>query len=115
MIRLFLIVFGWPLTLLFLIVPYEWIRDAYFPPPLEKPRTDRIQHLGYHPLGLNALRRFSELARPDQNMIIRNLESNLIPTEQWLARLQQSDYEVLCFGEDHKEATRKFLAEEFLQ
>ena len=111
--RFFLIVLGWPLLLLILITSFEWIRDAYFPPALEKPRTDRIQHPGYHSLGLNALQRFSELARPDHNMVIRNLEANLIPMGQWLARLQPSDYDVLFLGEDHSEGTRKFLAEQF--
>jgi hypothetical protein len=33
--------------------------------------------------------------------------------EQWLKHLGQSDYQILCLGEFHKESTRRFLADEF--
>jgi len=33
--------------------------------------------------------------------------------QQWVKYLQQSDYEILVFGENHEEATRQFLAKEF--
>ena len=33
--------------------------------------------------------------------------------EQWLTYLGQSDYQIICMGELHKESTRNFLAEEF--
>ena len=33
--------------------------------------------------------------------------------KQWLIHLGQSDYQIICMGELHKESTRNFLAEEF--
>ena len=112
-IRFFLIVFGWPLILLLMIISYEWIRDVYFIPPIEIPKTDPIQHPAHHQFGTNALLRFSELSLSKQNLLIENLKSNLIPMEQWLKYLQQSDYEILVISENHEEATRQFLAKEF--
>ncbi len=114
--RIFLIVLGWPLILLFLIIIFEtyiWIRGEYVIPSLEKPRTNSIQHPSYHLLGVNALRRFTELSESEQISVIENLESNLVSTKQWLEHLQQSDYELLCLGEDHKETTRHFLSKRF--
>lgn len=112
-LKMVLIVFGWPLAVLFLIIVSEVVRDELAGPPTEIINTDPIQHPGYHALAVNAVSGFFQLSRSAQNSILDNLESTLVPTEHWLATLRQSDYELLCLGEDHEEATRRFLAERF--
>jgi hypothetical protein len=103
---------GYVIILLFWVA-YEWFREEY-PKPAAKPVSPaRIQHPFYHELAADALQRFSHLPKPEKDTIKESLESNLISMQQWLSRLDQSDYQVMCIGEHHEESTRKFLAEEF--
>jgi len=103
---------GYFIIMLFLIA-YEWIKEEYPSPPTKPPNTERIQHPFYHKQAVDALQRFSRLPKPERDAIIRNLKSRLVPIEQWLSHLEQSDYQVMCIGEFHEESTRNFLAEEF--
>lgn len=113
--RILLVVLAWPLIILTIIVSFDWIRGEFFTSPRDKNWTDRVRPPSYLSVGAHALTRFSELSETDRNSVIRNLESNLITTEQWLAGLQQSEYRIVCLGEDHEETTRQFLAEQFFQ
>lgn len=111
--RIILTVLGGYFIIMLFLVAYEWLGEEY-PRPAAKPVSPaRIQHPFYHELAADALQRFSHLPKPEKDTIKENLESNLISMEQWLTRLDQSDYQVMCIGEHHEESTRKFLAEEF--
>ncbi len=113
MMRILLVVLAWPLIILSVIVSFDWIRGTFFTSTLDEQPTLRIKQPSYYSVGLNALEKFAGLPESNQASIRENLETNLISTEQWVATLQQSQHRVLCLGEDHEEATRKFLAEQF--
>jgi hypothetical protein len=111
--RMILIVLGGYFIILFSLIAYEWIREEYPRPPTKPPSTERFQHRFYHKQAVDALQRFTRLPKPERDAIKESLESSLISMEQWLTHLGQSDYQVICIGEFHKESTRNFLAEEF--
>lgn len=112
MMRILLVVLAWPLIILSVIISFDWIREEFFTSTPDKRSIVPIRQPSYHSVGVNALQRFAELPESNRASIRKNLETNLISIEQWLATLQQSQYKVLCLGEDHEEATREFLAEE---
>jgi len=111
--RVILSVLGGYFIILLVLTAYEWIREEYPRPPAKPPSTERIQHPIYHKQAVDALKRFSRLAKSERDAIKESLESSLISMEQWLTHLGQSDYQVMCLGEFHEESTRNFLAEEF--
>jgi hypothetical protein len=108
-----LTVLGGYFIILLLLIGYEWISKEYPNPPTRPPNTERIQHPFSHQLAVDALQKFSQLSKAERDAVVENLESSLIPMEQWLKHLGQSDYQILCIGEFHKESTRQFLADEF--
>ena len=108
--RMILIVLGGYFVILLFMIAYDWIKKEYPSPPAEPPSTERIQHPLYHKQALSALKRFSRLPEPVKDAIKKSLEASLISMEQWLTYLGQSDYQVVCIGEFHKEFTRDFLA-----
>lgn len=111
--RMILIVLGGYICILLFLIAYEWITEEYPRPPAKPSPAGRIQHPLYHKQALDALQRFSRLPKSEKDAIIKSLKSSLIPMEQWLSRLVQSDFQVMCIGEFHRESTRNFLAEEF--
>lgn len=106
-------VLGGYVIILLLLFIYEWIGEKYPRAPTEPPNTARIQHPYSHQLAVDALQRFSRLSKPEREAILANLNSNIISMEQWVTHLGQSDYQILCLGEFHRESTRQFLADEF--
>ena len=103
---------GYLIILLFLSV-YDWIVEEYPRRPTKPPSSERIHYPFYHQEVANAIERFYRLPESEKAVIKKNLESSLISMEQWLTHLGQSDYQIICMGELHKESTRNFLAEEF--
>jgi hypothetical protein len=103
---------GYFIILLFLSV-YDWIEKEYPRRPDNPSSSACIHHSYYHQEAVEALKRFNRLTESEKTDIKNNLESNLIPMEQWLAHLGRSDYQIICMGELHEEATRNFLAKEF--
>ena len=111
--RVILTVLGGYFIILLFLVAYEWVSEEYPRPPTNPPSTERIQHPLFHEQAVDALQRFYRLSKRDRDAIKESLESSLISMEQWLTHLGQSDYQVMCIGESHKEFIRNFLAEEF--
>jgi len=111
--RVILSLFGGYLIILLFLSIYDWIVEEYPRRPTKPLSSERIQHPLYHEEAAKALQQFHRLAEPEKAAIKNNLKSNLISMEQWLAHLGQSDYQIVCMGELHKESTRNFLAEEF--
>jgi hypothetical protein len=103
---------GYILILLFLSV-YDWVREEYPRPSNEPMNSERIHHQFHHGEAINALQLYSQLPKPDKIFIKEGLNTNLISIKQWTARLRQSDFQVLCLGELHKESTRSFLSKKF--
>lgn len=116
LLRLLLVVLGWPCFVLSLFLAhdaYVWVRAQYpMAPPVEHLNTARVQHPFYHARALAALAAFRTLPRAERKRIRVDLSRDLMPLTDWLARLRRADYGVLCFGEDHSEQTRRFLATE---
>jgi hypothetical protein len=111
--RVILATLGGYLLILFFLSVYDWVLEAYPQRPAEPMTTERIQHQFHHQRALEALQIFRQLPKPEKTSIKEDLESNLISMKQWLTYLRQSDYQILCLGELHKEATRRFLSQEF--
>ena len=111
--RVILAILGGYLIILLLLSVYDWISKEYPIRPNKPPRTERIQHPVHHEEAIKALQLFSQLPKPEQDAIKKNLELNLVSMEQWLTHLSQSDFQILCMGEFHEESTRTFLAEDF--
>ena len=111
--RVILTLFGGYLIILLFLSVYDWVEEEYPKRPTKPPSSERIQHPFYHQEVANALKRFYRLPESEKAEIKKNLESSLISMEQWLTHLGQSDYQIICMGELHKESTRNFLAEEF--
>ncbi|MGA8258991.1 MAG: hypothetical protein WB783_02140 [Arenicellales bacterium] len=113
-LRLLLVVLGWPGVVVSLFLGYDayvWVRAQYpMTPPVEHINTARVQHPFYHTRALAALAAFKALPQAERKRISIGLSSDLMPLTAWLARLRHADYGVLCFGEDHTEETRRFLA-----
>jgi hypothetical protein len=111
--RTILIVLGGYFIIMLCLITYDWIKEEYPRPPAKPPNTERIQHPFYHKQAVDALQRFSQLPQPERDAIKNSLKSSLVPIEQWLCYLEQSDYQIMCIGEFHEEVTRNFLAQEF--
>ncbi len=103
---------GYLLILLFLSV-YDWVLDEYPRRPAEPIKSERIQHQFHHQEAIEVVRLFTRLPKLEQTAIQENLKSNLISIKQWLIGLGQSNFQILCMGELHKESTRSFLSKEF--
>ena len=103
---------GYFLILLFLFI-YDWVLEEYPRRPTEPMKSERIQHQFHHQEAVMALQLFSQLPKPEKTAIKESLKSNLISIKQWLTSLRQSNFQILCMGEFHKESTRSFLSKEF--
>lgn len=115
-LRLLLVVLGWPAVVVLMFLghdAYVWVRAQYpMSLPVEHPNTARVQHPFYHTRALAALAAFEALPQTERKHISANLSSDLMPLTDWLAWMRNADYGVVCFGEDHTEETRRFLATE---
>jgi hypothetical protein len=103
---------GYLMILLGLSV-YDWIAAEYPRRPTAPMTSKRIHHPFNHLTAVSALERFDHLPEPEKTALKEGLESRLIPVGRWTALFDTSNVEIVCMGELHKEATRRFLAEAF--
>jgi hypothetical protein len=113
LVRVILATLGGYLVILLLWSAYDWVREEYPQRPAERVPTERVQHPIHHHGAIDALERFSRLPKPEKTTLEERLQSELIPLEQWLQRMGRSRFQMMCLGELHEEATRRFLANEF--
>lgn len=113
MVRLFLIVLAWPLAIVIVLTVYGWVRDEFPEPPREAVFSDPVQFPESHRTAQEALARFARLAPVEQDDLRAALEARLLTVDAWLQRLDRAQYRVLCLGEFHTPATRRFLATRF--
>lgn len=113
LVRVIVTMLGGYIIILIIMVAVDWIREEYPSPPAEPPDLPRIQHLQDHRQAESALKRYSRLDDNQKDRMKRRLQSVLISVETWLAQLNTADCPVLCLGELHEEATRRFLADTF--
>ena len=113
LVQVILAIFFGYFIITLLWVGYGWFKQEYPNPPRQTQNTSRVQHPFYHHQAENALRSFLSLSNNKKKAIRENLESNLLPIDDWLKQLNESDFQVLCLGELHEESTRNFLAKRF--
>jgi len=114
MVRLFLIVLGWPLTVLLLVTLHDWYLAEVREPPREVVYTRSVQFPSAHRAAVVALVRFERLAPGEQEALVAGLRGRILTLDAWLERLRGAHYRVLCLGEFHLPATRRFLATRLL-
>lgn len=100
-----------PLLLITGISSYEWLLREFPSRPPSQVNEQRIQHPNYHNIASRALSEFSVLSPAEKNSLVQRLKDNITPVATWLADLEQSNYQILCLGESHRESTRQFLSE----
>lgn len=111
--RVIVALLGGYLLILLLMLLHDWIEAEFPRPPAQPQTTTRVQHPFYHAQAVAVLQRFERLADSDKSRIKCGLEAALLSMDAWLARLEQFDCRILCLGELHEEATRRFLADAF--
>jgi len=94
----------------------EWARSHFVPSPtpIDVPVDAFVQHPGYEATASRALQAFAAMPGARQRSLIENLRDNLGELKTEIARLNQSRLSILCIGESHLDATRRFLAERLL-
>lgn len=110
MLKLGLVVFGWPALLLVLVIAYGWVKSEFIDTIPDVPNTDPIQHPNYHHIGVRAAEQYAGLDHEQQAAVRANLDANLRTPDQWVDLLDETHHELVCIGEDHRDSTREFLA-----
>ncbi|MGI9301806.1 MAG: hypothetical protein ACR2RB_03730 [Gammaproteobacteria bacterium] len=113
MVRILIVVLAWPAIILIALFLTEWLTTGPETPESDKPTILRSGHPTYPSVGANALEAFTKLPDAERHAVRENLESNLLTFDEWLEQIRQVDYQIVCLGEDHEEATRRFLARKF--
>jgi hypothetical protein len=111
--RVILAILGGYLLILIVLSLYDWIVEEYPRRPIETIKSERIQHHLHNQEAIKALQSFSQLPNPEKTFIKENLKANLISMKHWLTSLRQSNFQIFCMGELHRESTRNFLSKEF--
>jgi hypothetical protein len=91
----------------------EWARLNFVPSPtpIEVPADAFIQHPGYEAMATKAIESFAAMPDARRRALIENLRANVGALDVELAHLGTSRVTILCIGERHMAATRRFLAE----
>ena len=100
--------------LLAFVVLHGWVRDTFGPTPEELDAARRAWFSTPSVNAKRAVRLFDELPPLARRELRESLERTFIPLDDWIAELNQRGYVLLCLGEDHRDATREFLARELL-
>jgi hypothetical protein len=109
--RVILFIFAGYGLILLLLVAKDWI-DAEFPrAPAIAPLTASIQDPLDRRTADRARHRFRRLSEAERRVLKANLAAGLIPLRRWLADVAASGCPLICLGELHETATRRFLAD----
>jgi hypothetical protein len=111
--RVIFALLGGYVIILLIFTAYEWLSEEYPMRPVRQQTSKPIQHPFYHKEALEALKQFSKLSEFGKKAVTENLYANIISMEDWLIYLNNREYQIICLGELHTEATRDFLAKEF--
>lgn len=118
LLTLVLVVLGWPASVLVILGGYSlvsgWIAEEYPSPPSPEPAPPLIRHHGYEIVTDAALQSYQALPELERLALRHHLQLALTPVQAWLTRLDRAGFEALCIGENHAEATRRYLGQELL-
>jgi hypothetical protein len=94
-------------------VAADWARLNFVPSPtpIQIPVDAFVQHTGYEDMASRAIAAFNAMPASRRRAFVENLQANLGNMDQELARLDDSRLTILCIGERHLDATRRFLAQ----
>jgi hypothetical protein len=115
LLKVSLVVLGWPLMLLALVTVSGWLRDAA-PPAADDPAAELPIHLRrYQRIGEDRLPMFAALPAEDQQSVRASFAARLEAPGKWTRDLDAAGHSVLCLGENHEESTRRFVAQALLE
>ena len=112
MLRLILVVLGWPLLMVVIASAVLWYRERNPEPPVDHVLTP-TQMRSAMQTAHRALAELRALPHEEQERLVAQLRAMQQPPREWLAELEAADYRILCLGEHHEPATRQYLAETF--
>jgi len=99
--------------LLSFVAIHGWVQSVFGPTPAELDAARRAHFSQPSPNAVRAVHLFRNLSAQERQGIRNYLEESFVPLNEWLAELDLSVFQVLCLGEDHRPATREFLADQF--
>lgn len=111
--RPLLLVLAWPLAIWLVLAVDGWIRVGYPRPPAEQPGLDMEDQRLAALVAAEALARFAALPPAQRRSLRRALRGHIVTPEAWVEWLERRDFAVVCLGEAHTPATRRFLARSF--
>ena len=114
MLRLFLYVLAWPVGLVLLLSLHGWMRTEFPAPPAEPAARGAVRSPAAQHQARAVLERFERLTPAEQQALAARLRAVVRPLDAWFERLDRGAYSVVCLGEFHAPATRRFVAEVFL-
>lgn len=112
MLRMILVVLGWPLLVLVIVSAVLWYREQYPEPPQDQLLTPSQVRVAMRS-AQRALEELWALPPQEQERVLAGLRRSQLSPAQWLAELEAKDYPIVCLGEHHEPATRRFLADVF--
>ncbi len=89
-----------------------WLSEYLSPSPEQQSDQGQRQTARSNHMGEIATRQFFRLPPDRQETIRGNLRQQLLSVHDWLQRLAAQQPQIICFGEEHEQSTRKFLAEQ---
>jgi hypothetical protein len=108
--RVILLVFAGYGLILGVLMVKDWV-DAEFPRASDEASITVPPHDPQHQASaLRALHHFQRMSEAERRVMRASLAANLIPIGQWLAEVAGSGSPLICLGELHETATRRFLA-----
>ena len=93
---------------------WAWLNYVPAPVPVEVPRDAFVQHAGFEGMATQAIEAFAAMPASRRRDLAKNLRDNIGDLDEELARLNESRLVILCIGERHMAATRRFLAKTVL-
>lgn len=112
LLKIALVVCGWPLALLALLWMYRWAAEAWWTPP-PPPATAPVEHSPYFAGAQKAAAAFHALAPNARDALLAAMEKEITTLERWRADFAADNHDIVCIGEYHNQRTREFLAREF--
>jgi len=98
------------LIILLLLFVHDWYIETYPSPPAPPLHTEDVQFPRHQKYAVQALQLYSRLPEHEKTALKKKMDTCLVSIGQWCAHVRQSRFEIVCIGELHTEATRRFLS-----
>jgi len=92
----------------------DWARRNRWEDPIAAESAAAASGPTYRDRAAGALATYSVLPEAGRDAVLENLRAHVVAFSEWIRRVREEGYSVLCVGEDHEETTRAFLATRFL-